>query len=1088
MSRQMARVLARVWWPRWARGRAMSRTHLLRVADYADPTDLGVCPELDAKGRKTVSAYVARDADAALRARLRELGPQLVILHGPVGSGRHRMAYEAALDVLSDHLLVRPTSLGQFQEFLGQADRDRDYLVWLDEVDLAGGAAVAEALTGLLADRTRRVVVLAVLDPDAHCALAPAPAPSDPLWPTLRQVADLVAQHSLAVHPENARWLAATAQANAGYAERYKAGRSSAPAAGALLAAAADCYRMGAHSLPESMVQAVYLEYLPGSRRARAVGRVSRGALRFARRKVQGVPMLVRDSDHSYRIRGQVAHVRDAEPIPTAGWQAAIDHASAATAYQLGQVARNLSQVAVAVQAFARAAAGEIQDAAYWHGITTGEAGRADLAVDLLRGVLSGLDLATDEARYVTCRVQIAHFRGESGDVPGAIQELDELLNSSAGTGGSPARPELLGAEYCRARWRCVAGNARTALADLRDIATRHRASCPGDIAGLLAVQYAIAYWTTQTGAEASDPIRRFADLVTTCARRHGDDHPRTLAARSDLACLWGESGDAGLAVQELWSLCASHEPRLGSHGAAAVLGAYGVAAVRTHGNLARWLARAGRLAEAISRYELVVEACLLTIGDDHPLTLLSRGELAGCLARRDGDGPEARTILEDVLRRQHKVCGPKHPETLRTRYQLAQTSDHPGARSKSQLVCIGRQPVYHKDGWIIGYELLFRDSHGAISATKRDAAATSRVIVNAFTDFSVSELAEGRLYFLNVTREFLIGTLPLPVAADWVVLEVLETVDIDDAVVDGVRKLAGQGYQVALDTVGWSSAHDRLLPYVHYVKLDVQRTDRGLAETIAWACREHPHIALIGQRIETPAHRALAVELGCELFQGYALARPYVVSGRVIPSSRLRHIQLVKKLLDPEGAETVEISRVIMTDPGLTSRVLKMCNSAQSGLRERVSSVRQAVVLLGQEQLHRWITLMDLSDLVEGDEWRLASMIDWIGLGQLVARRIGLSEETAFLVGLLTEIAELHQRPVAEVAPDYPLEESIISDIVTRSGKIGQMLNTVAAYKVGDVERLQNCDIPSDDLMHMYLTAVRDSDEMTSLVTASTK
>ena len=46
-----------------------------------------------------------------------------------------------------------------------------------------------------------------------------------------------------------------------------------------------------------------------------------------------------------------------------------------------------------------------------------------------------------------------------------------------------------------------------------------------------------------------------------------------------------------------------------------------------------------------------------------------------------------------------------------------------------------------------------------------------------------MSQLVGDRLCFLNLTRHFLVGELPLPFGPDQVVLEVLETVAVDDSV-----------------------------------------------------------------------------------------------------------------------------------------------------------------------------------------------------------------------------------------------------------------------------------------------------------------
>ncbi|MET0424838.1 MAG: EAL domain-containing protein, partial [Actinoplanes sp.] len=98
-------------------------------------------------------------------------------------------------------------------------------------------------------------------------------------------------------------------------------------------------------------------------------------------------------------------------------------------------------------------------------------------------------------------------------------------------------------------------------------------------------------------------------------------------------------------------------------------------------------------------------------------------------------------------------------------------------AADGTQLVHVGRQPIFDVHGDVFAYELLFRGSINAVAAGRQDTYATSTVIVNAFTEFGIREVAGDRLCFINLTREFLTGQVTLPFGPGQVVLEVLETV-----------------------------------------------------------------------------------------------------------------------------------------------------------------------------------------------------------------------------------------------------------------------------------------------------------------------
>ncbi len=59
-----------------------------------------------------------------------------------------------------------------------------------------------------------------------------------------------------------------------------------------------------------------------------------------------------------------------------------------------------------------------------------------------------------------------------------------------------------------------------------------------------------------------------------------------------------------------------------------------------------------------------------------------------------------------------------------------------------------------------------------------------------------------------------------------------------------------------------------------------------------------------------------------------------------------------VTELLETENSTGVKIGEAVQTDPALTARILKLINSAFYGLQNPVTSIPQAVTLLGREQL----------------------------------------------------------------------------------------------------------------------------------------
>ena len=130
------------------------------------------------------------------------------------------------------------------------------------------------------------------------------------------------------------------------------------------------------------------------------------------------------------------------------------------------------------------------------------------------------------------------------------------------------------------------------------------------------------------------------------------------------------------------------------------------------------------------------------------------------------------------------------------------------------------------------------------------------------------------------------------------------------------------------------------------------------------------------------------------------------------LPKAYLRIQQLVN---DPDSSLT-DITEVIVHDPGLTSRILRIANSAYMALATKVDTVSRAVQVLGLNQVHDLAlagaavgSLLNLkSDAIDvHDFWRRSVYAAVVG--RAFAKRSSVSApERAFVCGLLHDIGNL--------------------------------------------------------------------------------
>jgi EAL and modified HD-GYP domain-containing signal transduction protein len=1058
-----------------------------KVSHITDPTRVGVA-------RPVHEPYVARPEDAELAGALAGSGMRCVVLHGPPGAGKHRMAYEAVRSQLPGYFLFRPTGKEQLRSALSEAPRRPGSVIWLDQLDLEGDSELFDLLNNALSETDRQLVVLAVVDSEVFERLLPTPAVSDPMLPVRIRAARLLGKaHVIAVtDPWPLGGGFAGDQERQRLIELYEEWWASAPLTAAIVAACADWRRLGFPATSAQTLRAICGGYLvpPVS----VVGsKAFRRALRQARKTEPTAPAISRNRDGRFVVDPCFVRIRRHGIIAEATWRYAVGRASGFDAYQVGVVARSMHRLDHAERALRRAAIDNVPDARYLHALVTGEAGRPQLAITMLDALLT---IGQDPVHRTTLGLVKAEFLAESGRFGQAIQEAQALLGTC-----SPDSKESFAVRHAILRFRCEAGYVDEALLELEDLAREYQSRHPDDRVVLFEINHSIAYWSAWQDRGIAVAIQRFEQLIADFDAEFSDNWPPTVAARINLARLRGDSGNPARAANEL---------ARADHMISSQLGGSHYHALRIRANRAWWLARSGDVGQAIDLYRRVVPESHSSVGETHRFALAARRDFALCLATERGHFTEAADLLENVVRAKQEIMDPDHPLLLHTLRELAvlrgrvdperacellrgvldrmervldpeaeairATRDALVLYAGTSLVHLGIQAMYWKDGTIAGYEMLFRDSAVGGAAIGGGASAASAVMVNTFTTFDVRKLVDELDLSLGITREFVVGALPIPIAPDNLVLQIEDTVTLDDEVAAGIRALAGRGYRIALGSGRWSPLHTALLPEVAYVEIDVRATDRTAARQIArecWAQGRPP--VLVATRVDTADHYEFAEgRLGCELFQGRALDRPYVLSRRPLPASPQLHLGLVKKLLDVDTVHIREVIRDVKSDVALSSAVVKWCNSAAAGRPQPVSSVDEAVVAIGLKRVRDIVILRSIAGLTEYNEGTMVSMLAWTRMHELVARRLHVSASKAFLAGLMSEIAVFRDQPIAEIVEEYQLTGEMEQALIDRDGSLGIVVSVVAAYKEGGFET--DSRVPNFRLRTIFLEAYADS------------
>ncbi len=352
----------------------------------------------------------------------------------------------------------------------------------------------------------------------------------------------------------------------------------------------------------------------------------------------------------------------------------------------------------------------------------------------------------------------------------------------------------------------------------------------------------------------------------------------------------------------------------------------------------------------------------------------------------------------------------------------------------------VGRQAIFDRNLKVFAYELLYRDAGGSCSIADGDQAS-SVTLLNAFMEMGLDRITGPHKAFINLTRHFFVSMPPVPFTRERVVLEVLEDVEVDDALLRGIENMRAQGFHLAMDDYSFQPQLAPILPLVKYIKVEIRPDNmdelvRRMPELRATGAK------LLAEKVETAEQFEQLHELGFDYFHGYFFAKPNLVrSNRVVEHSSMV-MELLSRLHDPD-VRMNEIVGLVSQDPGLSFKVLRWVNSAAYALPTKVESIQRAVILMGLERIRAWATLFAMAGL--GDR-----PIEILNLGLLRANlcerlcrlcRQGVPE-IAYTVGLLSVLDAMLARPMSELVKELPLPDDIKRAISQREGEYGRFLD----------------------------------------------
>lgn len=363
----------------------------------------------------------------------------------------------------------------------------------------------------------------------------------------------------------------------------------------------------------------------------------------------------------------------------------------------------------------------------------------------------------------------------------------------------------------------------------------------------------------------------------------------------------------------------------------------------------------------------------------------------------------------------------------------------------------VARQPIVDTSQQLYAYELLFRDGEKNCFPNISPDEATSRILAASHLNVGLEAVTNGALAFINFHTDTLLHRFPTSLDPKNVVIEITETVDVSDDLVEACQQINAQGYRLALDDYDLEEKWQVLLPLISIVKFDITTvTDQQIRETVP-VLKAH-NIELVAERVETKEQFHYYRQLGFDYFQGYFFARPEVIRHRKMSSSAVNMLELLKESTAAE-LNIENINAILERDVSLSYLLLRFINNPTVNKRNEITSLKHAMTFMGEQEVRKFIALLSLANLSDGQPGEILSMslvrarfCELI----LVAMKDQSKPNSGFLTGMLSLIDTLMEQEMRELVNKLPLPADVSGALCGENNHLKQCLQLANAFERG--------------------------------------
>ena len=366
--------------------------------------------------------------------------------------------------------------------------------------------------------------------------------------------------------------------------------------------------------------------------------------------------------------------------------------------------------------------------------------------------------------------------------------------------------------------------------------------------------------------------------------------------------------------------------------------------------------------------------------------------------------------------------------------------------------VYVARQPIFDSNNNSIGYELLFRNNLENKYTGQYGDKSTLEVINNTFFTIGLNNVIAGKKAFINFSDTLLMSDFITALPSNNVFIEILETVEPTIEIIKRCKELKNKGYTLVLDDFVFHSKYNKLLDIVDIIKVDFTITT-GEERKHIFDLVKNKKIEFLAEKVETKQEYLEAISYGYTYFQGYFFCKPEILTHKDIPANKMIYLRLIKELNSKEF-HLDKLEELILKDASITYKLLKMINSSAFSIKHKVTSMRLAITMLGEDEMVKWLYMLVIRGIgIDNPNELITLSLERAKFCEQLAI-LSNNKDIAFdayLTGMLSTMDVILNLPIGKILDELLVGEDIKIALTKKSNTLGIIYMLVKNYEIGN-------------------------------------